>query len=59
MRERDENLVAYLREALAEGVEREEKCPILFALHIGCGALALGLRGPIEPARREEAGDGR
>jgi hypothetical protein len=36
-----------LRRDLARRLDQEDK--ILLALHIGCGALALGLSGPIEP----------
>lgn len=54
MRERaQEAAVAQLRQELARGCEREDKCVVLFALHIGCGAVALGLNGAIEPSTDE------
>lgn len=42
-----------LEDALAHGLEREDKDVVLLALHIGCGAFALGVRGSIEPSKPE------
>ena len=38
-----------LAQALAEGLDREHPDVVLFTLHIGCGAFALGISGRVEP----------
>ena len=54
--EKHEALHQELRETLTRGLDVEDKDIILFALHIGCGAFALGLQR-VEPAKNFDPHD--
>lgn len=48
-------LRATLEHALDAGLARGHGDVVLFALHIGCGAIAMGLSGRITPVVRHDA----